>query len=476
MTLAQLLRILWVRRVLIVAVTLVAFAVALTVSLLLPKTYLAKALLVADVQGTNPVSGDAMPTQTISTFINTQADVIRSRSVAMKVVDRYQLADSPEMQAQFQESTEGLGSIREWLADRLSSNLEVEPSRNSNVFAVIFASPDPGLAAELVNAFAEAYIQTTIELRMDPAKRQAHWFDEQLIGLRKNLEAAQSRLAEFQRSNSIVTTDGRLDVESARLTGIMTELVAAQTEASDAQTRRSQMNQALTEGRVNELPDILGNGLLQSMKADLARAESKLAEVAERYGRNHPQYISAAAEVSTYRERFNSEVVTARGSINQKTEIAEQRATEMQKALEEQKQRILELRQANDQREVLSREVDSAQRTYDAATQRSSAVRLESELDQGTVAVLTPAVRPLVPATPRVLLNSVAAIVIGGMLGLAIALGLELRDRRVRGADDISGALGIPLLAELPKLSKLSKRAQRQLAAPYLNRSQGSAA
>lgn len=476
MTLAQLLRIFWARRGQIAAVVVTIVAAVIAISVTMPKTYLARTLLVADAKGMDPVSGNAVPTQLITTFINTQVDIVKSRNVALKVVDRYKLFDVPELREQFQQSTEGLGSIREWLADRLLGNLEVEPSRNSNVFALVFAGEDPGFAAELANAFADAYIQTTIELKMDPAKRQARWFDEQLVGLRQALEAAQTRLADFQRSNELVTTPGQLDVESARLAGITTELVAAQAAMTDAQTRRNQMGQALAKGRAEELPDILGNGLLQSMKSELGRAEAKLSEVAERYGRNHPQYISAAAEVTTLRRRLDAEVTTARGSINQKTEIAEQRTAEMQRALDEQKQRIMTLRRANDEREVLSREMESAQRTWDAATQRSNTVRLESELDQGTVAVLTPAVRPLQPATPRVLLNTAAAFVIGSMLALAMALGLELRDRRLRDGEDISGALGLTLLAELPRVVKQSKRVQARSAAPYLAAPKGSAA
>ena len=318
------------------------------------------------------------------------------------MVDRYRLADSRALQEEFHTRAQGGGELREWLADRLLANLEVELSRNSNVFHVAYAASEAGDAALVANALAEAYIQTTIELKLDPAKRQSRWFDEQLLGLRGKLEEAQSRLADFQRKNALVTTDGRLDVETARLAGIATEALAAQTAAADAQTRRAQMKLALEKGRTAELPDILGNNLLQSMKADLTRAESKLAEVSERYGASHPNYVSAAAEVNSLRQRLAAELGTARGSIEQTAQIAEQRAAEMEKSLEEQKQRILELRRVNDERDVLSREVESAQRAYEAATQRASAVRLESQLDQSTVAVLVPATRPLTPARPRV--------------------------------------------------------------------------
>lgn len=459
MTLAQLLRVLRARRALILTVLASFFVLVTGISLLLPETYVARVTMVAETKDTDPVTGNALRSQLLTSYLNTQADIVMSRNVALKVVDRYRFADNVTLQKEFHERALAGGEMREWLADRLLGNLEVEMSRNSNIFRIAFSARDAGVAALVANAIAEAYIQTTIELKLDPARRQSRWFDEQLLGLRSSLEEKQQRLADFQRKNTLVTTDGRLDVETARLAGIAAEALSAQTAMSDAQGRRAQMKLALERGRTAELPDILGNSLLQSMKADLTRAESKLAEVAERYGSNHPHYVAAAAEVESLRQRLTREVATARGSIEQSTQIAEQRAAEMQAALEEQKHRILELRRANDEREVLSREVESAQLAYDSATQRASAVRLESQLDQSAVAVLVPATQPLTPAQPRILLNAIAAVFFGALFGVGLAVMAEWSDRRVRHGADITLATGIVLLAEFPPPARASRDA-----------------
>ncbi len=462
MTFAQLLRILRARRGLVLTVLVTCAVLVTGVSLLLPETYVARATLVAEIKDIDPVTGNAVRSPQLTSYLNTQADIASSRSVALKVVDRYKLADSRALQEEFQYRSQGGGELREWLADRLLANVEIELSRNSNVFHISYAAPEAGDAALIANALAEAYIQTTIELKLDPAKRQARWFDDQLVDLRAKLEAAQSRLAEYQRENELVTTDGRLDVETARLAGIASEALVAQTAATDAHTRRQQMKQALEKGRTAELPDILGNTLLQSMKADLTRAESKFAEVAERYGSSHPNYVSAAAEVESLRRRLAAELETARGSIEQTAQIATQRAREMEASLEQQKQRILELKRANDEREVLTREVESAQRAYDAATQRASAVRLESQLDQSAVAVLVPATRPLFPARPRVMLNAIAALFFGALFGMALAVMIEWRDRRVRDGADITLATGVVLLAEVPRPKRPPRIARKK--------------
>lgn len=463
MTLSQLLRLLRARRLVVMLVTLSTFAAVLTISLLMPKTYLGQVAIVIEAKGTDPVTGNPAPQQLLPGYLNTQMDIIKSRGVALKVVDQFRLTENPQLQAQFMESTQGLGSMRDWISGRLQSNVEVIPARNSGVFQISYAATDAGLAAQLANAWAEAYVATALELKADPARRQSLWFDEQLVELRKRLEAAQQKLSEFQRNNSLVTTDGRLDLETARLGAMAAEAVNAQAAMSDAQTRREQLRQALNSGQVEELPDVLGNSLLQGMKAELARKEAKLSEMSERFGANHPQLISASAEVAALREKLSAELGRAQGAINQTTEIAERRSRELQNALDEQKQKVLELKRANDERDVLAREVESAQRTYDAATQRGSAVRLESQLDQGNVAVLAPAARPFAPARPRILLNGAASILFGLLLGGAIAVAAELRDRRIRSGADLMEVVGLTLLAELPNVQLKGKARRGEL-------------
>jgi uncharacterized protein involved in exopolysaccharide biosynthesis len=146
------------------------------------------------------------------------------------------------------------------------------------------------------------------------------------------------------------------------------------------------------------------------------------------------------------------------GSINQAAQLARQRTAEGQKALEAQKQKILALKQQRDGLDVLNREVENAQRAYDAAMQRTSELQLTSRLDQTNIAVL-PASPPVRPAGPKVLRNIILAVLAGAILAAGAALALELIDRRVRSSADLldlDDAAGLTVLAEIRDLS-LSK-------------------
>jgi uncharacterized protein involved in exopolysaccharide biosynthesis len=213
------------------------------------------------------------------------------------------------------------------------------------------------------------------------------------------------------------------------------------------------MNQALARNQIDELPDILGNPLLQSMKVDLTRLQGTLAETAQRFGRNHPQYISAAAQVAALQAKLESELTTAKGSINQSAQIAERRAAELQRAVDAQKARILGLKRRNDTLDVLKHDVDAAQHAYDVAEQRASEVRLQGQLDQSNIAVLNAAIPALKAARPRWLLNVLAGIVLGTTLGFASVLIAELRNRKIRSREDLTRYTEVIVLAELPHIA-----------------------
>ncbi len=458
MTLKQMLQVLWARQRLFWLIAGSIVALVVLVSLILPKTYVAQVSVVVDSKSTDPVSGMEKASDLMPSNIATQTDVITSHNVALKVVDRLRLYNNQELREKYQEVSEGAGSIKDWIADQLLRNVEVKPSRESHVIDVEVAAGDPAEAAEIANALADAYIQTSLELKMEPARRQTAWFQEQLQGLRKSLETAQGRLSDYQRTHNVVGTNEQIDIENGRLAEMSTQLLAAQGAMYEARTHQKQMQIASQQDRLKALPDVMANPLLQGMKADLARAEGKLAETGERYGRNHPEYVSAAAEVRALQAKLSAEIETATRAIEQTAQQSAAQVAELTRALDTQRDHILQLKRQRDEVDLLRREVDSSQRVYDAALQRATQVRLESQLDQSNIAILNPAVVPIKAARPRLVLNTLVAIVGGSLIAAASVLIVESMDRRVRTSGDLVEIAGVVVLAEVPRKSGRRRR------------------
>lgn len=337
MGLAQILRILRGRALLLAAIVCCVVLAVAVISLLSPKQYVAELALVVDLQGNDPMKQSALAPALVPTHLSTQTEIIRSRNVALKVIEKMGLATNPEVVASYREHG-GDSDLTSWLVDNVLRAVDAKTARTSNIIRIAYTSTDASDAAAMANAFAEAYIQTSLELQVDPARRQVTWFEQQVAQLRDELVAAQGRLSKYQSDYGVLgVDDARMDVENARLQEISNQLVAVQAAMYDANSRRQQITSA---DQVDSLPDLLKNPVIQSLKSELARAEAKLAEISERYDLNHPLYRSAVAEVSSLRSKLNAEIGAARGSLVQNATMARQQVGEVQKALEEQKDRI----------------------------------------------------------------------------------------------------------------------------------------
>jgi len=437
-------------RIWVVLVTLIVIVgAAVGVSLVLPKQYTATTSVVVEAKVNDPLMGGLLPAQMIPGYMATQLDVINSDRVAQRVVNMLKLADSPQVQEDWRSDTDGEGSITVWLSDLLKKNLDVEPSLESNVIAISYAGTEPQFAAALANAWAQAYIDVSLELKVEPAKQYAKWFDGQTEELRRNLAGAQKRLSDYQQKSGIVATDERLDVESTRLNELSSQLLAIQAQRVDSESRSAQSHNA------DSIPEVMQNALIQNLKADLARQESSRDQLASRYGANYPEIAVADANIAALRSKITAETNRVVRAMGMTTRVDVQRESEIQAALKSQKQKVLALRAERDQISVLVRDVENAQRAYDLVTQRLAQTNLESQTQQTNIVVLTPAVAPLKPTSPNILLNTTLAVFLGLLLGLAAALLLELMDPRVRGPADLRQMDGIPVLGVIPFGTKI---------------------
>jgi chain length determinant protein EpsF len=428
-------------------------ATTLVVSLLLPKTYVATVSLLLDSKDEQSLSNvnmlaPVLQVQQQAAYMKTQVDIIKSHKVVNKVVRELGLAESPTAREEFREATGGVGSFENWLAERLLSWLTVETSQSS-VVQIIYKSADPGFAAHAANAFAKAYIDTTLELRVVPTQRTAEWFDEQLKGLRTSLEEAQARLTAYQRDKNIVAADERTDVENARLGELSTQMVLAQNSASEAESRERLARTFLATGATaDKLPEVLSNPFIQRLKSELLLVEARLQHLSSDLGSNHPQLQRQRAEYNNLRAQLDNEMKRIVIGLENAARQARQHLAQLNGAMAEQRARVLRLKGFRNEIGVLSRDVETAQRTYDSAMQRFVVSKVESGANRTNVAVLDPAVEPAMPARPKIPLNIALSVVMGTMLGLGVVFFMEQFDRRVRSFEDLAG-VEVPLLAQL---------------------------
>lgn len=467
MTIQQFFIILWARRRAVLYTFLVTVIGTAVVNLLLPDEYVATTAVVVDVKSPDPIAGIILPGLIAPGYMATQVDIITSDRVAQRVVRMLKMDQSPAIQERWRKDTEGKGDIVSWFAGLVQKKLDVKPSREGNVINISYSGSDPAFAAALANGFAQAYIETMIELRTDPARQYAQWFDGQLKAQRERLEAAQKALSDYQQKTGIVATDERLDYEMQKLNDLSIQLTKAEADGADSSSKQK-------SGGADTLPEVMQNPVINQLKTNIALAEAKLKDLSGNVGVNHPQYQRATAEVAELKQRLKEETAKVTASVNTAGSISKQRGAELRVSIESQKRKVLELKKRRDEINVLLRDVETAQKAFDAIGQRLTQSDLEAKSIQTNVSVLTPAAQPTKPAKPRVLLNILISVFLGTLLGAGLALLLELGNRCIRSQADLLDAADLPVLAVIS--SPKQKPGHREwLRGIFRRRSAGSA-
>ncbi|MFZ3142327.1 chain length determinant protein EpsF [Polaromonas sp.] len=447
MTLYQFLLILRARYKVFILVLLGSIALALAASLLLPRKYTAETSVLVDMRTPDPVAGaDAGMSSTVTpSYIATQVDIIGGDLVAQRVVKTLKLDEDPKNKAAWLKATEGRGSMDAWLAKELQTGLQVQPARESNVINITYKGSDADHVALVANTFAQAYLDTNLSLKTEPARLYATWFDEQTKVSRGKLEEAQARLSNYQQKAGIVSTDERVDYETAKLAQISTQLTTVQGETTDSQSKRN--------GRGDTVAEVMQSPLINNLKGDIARLEAKSEENNVNLGVNHPMRQRVEAELASLKSRLASESGRISASIETAYRVGKDRERELQGAVNSQRARVLMLNKQRDELNVYRRDVEAAQRAYETVSQSASQTRLQSLTNQTNVVRLNTATSPVDPSSPKIQLNLLIAAFGGTLLGVACALLLELMNRRVRSTEDLMQMLDLPVLASLSSSS-----------------------
>lgn len=352
-------------------------AVAVLAAQRLVPEYKASTSIVLDFPTNGPLSASNAGRQLGSDYLMTQVDIIRSPKVARRVWAELDYTTRQELiTAYLEPGTIILNQAQTTkLVAQLRENVVITPSRDSRVIFIDFMFSNPDAAAVAANTFAKVYIDVSLELTVEPATRQAAWFDDQISTLRSRLEMEQRELSAYQQEAGIINLDERLDSQTKRLDQLSANLVEAQARTFDVRSRQ--------------------------------------------LGHRHPEYQRAI-----------------------------RRELSIVKSLDAQRDKLFGLKRERDQIGLLSQDLDSARTTYNTALERMYEAKLESQLSQSNAAVLSIAKAPPKEETNFTMIY-LAALLLGFFGGLALAIFVELFDRRLHSAQDVSDVLQLPVLGSI---------------------------
>lgn len=424
--------------------------VVMGAGLLRPPLFTATATLVLDGRS-DPLAVNPAPGFGNAYYLATQAGVLRSDRVARRTAGALSADTQAALRARWQAETAGRVEYLTWVVAVLERQQAVRPARDGAVVEVSFTAAEPALAAEFANATVRAYMDVALELSVEPARQYARFFEDRAKAARLALEDAQQRLLVFQTAKGIVINSDRLGVEDARLAELSSQLTVLQAAASDSASREAHARSP----QADRLQEVLAHPAINQIKADQGRAEAQLLQLSTRLGDRHPQVLELRAQLVDMQARLEAETRRVAGGVGLSDRINRQRVAALRVALDAQQGTVLRLKAVRDEALVLQREVEQAQRAYDAVLQRLTQSALESENTRVQASLLSMAQPPLEPSSPPLLLRLALALMLGAVLAAGVALLLEWRSRRVRCVQDVVDTLQLPLLMSMPRLNNL---------------------
>jgi polysaccharide biosynthesis transport protein len=434
MSLSQFFSIMRARLRLAGAILLATLVLALAWVMLRPATYVARAPVLVDTrpdptsnqQGWQPVDTQA--------YLATQIDIVKSDKVAQRAVELLPADQEPMLTLRKEAATRPQPQL--WMAHEIQQGLDVKPARESNIVNIEWKGRSPQAAARVANAFAQAYLDTNVNLKTQPAQRYADWFDTQVKDAKQRLEQAQARLSDFQQKAGIISSSEQGDYETARLKDLNDQLLIAQ--------GRRQVGSGETSSQVMQSP------LVNNMRADVARLEAKIQEASATMGPNHPKMREMQAELRSMQSRLASESARVGSGAAVAAHASAARVRELEDAVNAQKTRVLATNKARGELSVLQREVDSAQKAYETVAASAAQSRLQAMQTQSNVVFLGNASAPMDPSGPTKRQIMMIALAGGLILAMAGALLAELLNRRVRSVEDLSMVTDLPILGIVP--------------------------
>jgi polysaccharide biosynthesis transport protein len=430
-------------------------------------------------------------------FYKTQYEVLKSRTLAARIIQEQHLDTSPIVTGKgaekgmvartwgrAQEWLMGLGSMKAFaptlpqpegadlsavkteLIDAYLGMLEVQPTRQTQLVKIAFHTPDPQLSARLANAHAEAYIRRGIELRTRANEEAQSFLKDKLQELKARVEKSEGDLNRYRRDKGIVSLAEKENIVVERLTDLNRKLTEAEAEriALEGQVRM------IRTGSYDALPAVINNTLIQTLTAQAARLETEYAHLATIFRPSHPRLGEVQAQVNETKRHLRRETQRAMAGIESAYRATEATEQLLRAKMEQQKVATLRLKDASVDYAILAREVDTNRQLYDSTLQRMKEMGVAAELRASNVSVIDKAEVPRRPSNPKVKQTILLGMFLGLVGGVGVACLREYLDHTLKSAEEVERYLGLPNLAVIPDFLTLSRRGQRLWTFPSVRR------
>jgi len=424
-----------------------------------------------------------------SDYLQTQVDILKSKSLANEVIARLNLEESPEFKSPENAGTPWVKLIKSWLLslfikDEGEGNLpierdfiysplvggyigrlSIEPVQRTRLIDISYQGYYPEIITVIANEHMQAYIDKNLELKFQAAQDALSWLNKKLVDVRDKLKESEGTLQRFKEREDIVSLGDIISLGTQgdsiihqKLSELNSALTTAKIERINLETTQRKLKGIESKSKLIEsFPKIIDNDLVNDLKSSLAELLRKKSELGEKYGDRHPRMIALNAEINQQEGKIIEEIEKIAKSITTRYEIALDREVSLQDEMKREKMKAQNLTKKSLQFAVLQRDVESNKQLYDTLLTRMKETSLTSGLKTSNVKIIDQADVPTSPVKPKKKRNMLLAIIVGLTMGIGAAFFLEYFNDTIESPDDIEKHFAVPFLGSMAYVRRPKK-------------------
>lgn len=443
--------------------------------------YRATTELVIESQPQVPLADAALypPGAGAAEYFNTQVALFHSRSLAERVARNLDLAKFPEFASQpgpgalgkawrfivgflsagspsepdrpASSSTQSAAAVTARAAAILQQRISAEPVEKTQLVKLHVLAHDPALAARLANAVADAYMEQTLDERLEATRKATHWLTERIGDVQKALQKSQAALQQYRDQNNIVVVNGNRGLVNAQILNDQDQLQKAQATELALRGLYQQIKRFGEDPqRLDQISGLFPDQAVAQAKLVYTQALQKVEQLSQRYGPKYPKMQDAQAELGAARAAYFQQLRIAAQGVKTQYEIARNTEQQLSQAMADAKEQIRKLDQTQYQEGVLQRQVETNQQIYDTFLKQIKEAGNAESYHGVSMRVIDPAQVPSAPYYPKTSRAILLGLALGLFIGALLAWVRQLLEEGVSTPEALSLLTATPVLGVVP--------------------------
>ncbi len=410
-----------------------------------------------------------------SSVVDTEVEVLKSRSLAGRVVKDLKLEEDPYFNpylAQAKGAKAWFSSLkkaaspttatptdpielqrrRERIVDNVLGGLKVRRAGLTYLIAIDYTHTDPKRAAELANAFANLYLTEQLEAKFDATQKANEWLDTRVGELRDQVQQADAAVQQYKIANNLLSAEGATLTEQ-EISGLNQQLALSRAAQAETDARLNIARQQLARGSTGEdVGKSLNSPVVQQLRKQRAEKSAQVADLGGRYGDRHPDLLKAKRELADIDGQIQAEIRRIISNLEAQAQVARQRTGSVASSVSASRGTLAGNNRASIGLAELERKAQSVKTLYESLLARFKQTTASDGIEQADARVVSPAKIPTGPSYPKPSLNLALGLVLALGAGVATIVLAEILMAGLFTEDEVERRLGLPYLGAVPTL------------------------